>query len=147
MARVAASITCSGVLKSGSPCASSMMSTPAARSSRARCAAAAEAEMRVRATRAARKLRSDSAISVDEDLAFAHQPAPLLPFAAHMLRERFRRAAHCVGALLGELLLHLGGRQNRGRLAVEPLHDILRRRRRDRETAPRQRLVARQPRL
>jgi hypothetical protein len=49
MARYAASITWSGVSKSGSPCASSMMLLPAARSSRARCAAAAEAEMRARA--------------------------------------------------------------------------------------------------
>src|SRR6185369_7030933 len=55
MARVAASITWSGVLKSGSPWASSMMSTPAARNSRARCAAVADAERRARPARIERK--------------------------------------------------------------------------------------------
>src|SRR4051812_31477205 len=44
----------SGVLKSGSPCVRATMSTPAARNSRTRCVAAAEAVSRARATRADR---------------------------------------------------------------------------------------------
>src|ERR671915_121728 len=142
MARQAASITCSGVLKSGSPWASSTMLAPVARSSRARCAALAEAEMRARAARAA-NICIESLFLVDDDVLLADEARPLFALGADVLGEGLRRPADRLGALLGELLAHLRRGKDRIKPPFEPIAPGARRARRHRDAAPGERLVAR----
>src|SRR5690349_246223 len=81
--------------------------------------------------------------SFRSDSRTGNQPRELSGVRPHELRKLARRASHRFIAQLEHSLTHVRQSEHRDNLAMEPLHDVARRARRDQEALPSNHVEAR----